>query len=599
MKILVRMVTVFAALLATASVSYAGNVSQSRSAKAAADFFASTSLRRPQLLQALSEDGGDKAEKVAYRAYNRDGGGFVVIAGNDVVEPVLAYSYEGSFPSEAEMPENMKWWFSMVARQIEAIPDGAEATEQIQARWADPANMTKAGGSALLYDTALWGQDDPFNNKCPMSGGERCLTGCVATAGAIIARYFQWPDRGEGTVPAREDGNPGAYFEEHSLGHTYDWDSMPTDLSGGYTDAQADAISTLLYDIGTMSKMQYGTSVSNAYQLNLLTAMKTYMKYDKGAYLANRDDYTDAQWTALLKQTLEECGPCVYSGQDVAGLGGHAFVVDGYDESGRFHFNWGWKGDRNCYCYVSYLKPEGSRYDFTDTQNLIVNLVPDRTGTSTGHDNIIFYGATLNGIACYGISSSTDTYRQNEQFTLSAGWLEPTGIAFNGNFYFALYDKDGNFKQDISSARKMSISFGSVNRIRDIKCNITAEISPGDRIRLRYKGQYNAGIVEVGEGCVTEIVVMEERPSDPAANVTPVQIAETTSLTYNRSNGQFTITLHYPANWSVTDSGGTVVSSGVAAEGGSVTINTSSLSSGVYTISLGSLDNPFLFSFTK
>ena len=182
---------------------------------------------------------------------------------------------------------------------------------------------------------------------------------------------------------------------------------------------------------------------------------------------------------------------------------------------------------------------------------------------------------------------------------MNAGWLEPTGTAFNGSFYFALYDKDGNFKQDISSANKMSISFGSANRIRDIKCKITTEISPGDRIKLRYVGQYNSGIVEVGVGCVTEIIVMEEAPEDPAANVTPAQIAETTSLSYNRSSGQFTVTLQYPANWSVTDSDGTVVSSGVAANGGSVTINTSSLSSGVYTISLGSLNNPFTFSFTK
>lgn len=594
-----RMVTAFAALLLTAFVSYAGNVPEDRSAKAAADFFAATSLRRSQVSLSLSETGSRKSAAVAYRAYNRYGGGFVVIAGNDAVEPVLAYSNEGSFPSEAEMPDNMKWWFSMLARQIEAIPEGAEATEEIKARWENPANAPKSGAASLLYDTALWDQDEPYNNKCPMSGGERCITGCIATAGAIVARYFQWPDRGEGTVPARANNSSGAYFEAHTLGYEYDWNNMP--LSGGYTAAQADAISTLLYDMGTLAKMKYGTisTGSNADPRDLLVGMKTYMKYNKGAYIAKRDDYTDAQWTALLKQTLEDCGPSVYSGQDVAGGGGHAFVVDGYDDSGRFHFNWGWSGSCNCYCYTSQLKPTDSPYDFTDIQELMVNLVPDRNGTSTGYDNFRFNGGTHNGISCYGISSSIDTYRIDEQFTMDAGWLEPTGTAFNGSFYFALYDKDGNFKQDISSAKKMSISFGSANRIRDIKCKITTEIFPGDRIKLRYVGQYNSGIVEVGVGCVTEIIVMEEAPEDPAANVTPAQIAETTSLSYNRSSGQFTVTLQYPANWSVTDSGGTVVSSGVAANGGSVTINTSSLSSGVYTISLGSLNNPFTFSFTK
>ena len=271
-------------------------------------------------------------------------------------------------------------------------------------------------------------------------------------------------------------------------------------------------------------------------------------------------------------------------------------MVDGYDESDRFHFNWGWDGERNCYCYIPQLKPDGSKYDFTDSQELIVNLVPDRTASSTGYDYLRFYGATLSGRSYYGISSSTDDYKQNVQFSLSAGWLEPTGNDFNGRVFFALYDKDGNFKQDISSGLDLSISFGVIRSFNSVSCKITTTIEPGDRIKLRFEGQYNEGIVEVGVGCVTEIIVMEE---DPAANVTPEQISNTTSLSYNRSNGQFTIILQYPANWSVTSSGGTVVSSGVAADGGSVTINTSSLSSGIYTISLGSRDNPFKFSFTK
>ena len=596
---LFRVVTALAALLVTALVSYAGNVSQVRSAQAAADFFAASSQKRPRILLSLSESGSENSATVAYRAYNREGGGFVVIAGNDVVEPILAYSSEGSFPSEDEMPDNMKWWFGMLARQIEAIPDGAEATEQIKARWADPANAARSGAAALLYDTALWDQDKPYNNKCPMSGNTRCITGCVATAGAIVSRYFQWPDHGEGTVPARGDDNTGAYFAEHTLGHEYDWANMPADLSGGYTEAQAEAISTLIYDMGTIAKMQYGTKLSSAYSSDLLSGMKTYMKFNKGAYLAHRDDYSDEQWIVLMKKNLQECGPSVYSGQDVAGQGGHSFVVDGYDESDRFHFNWGWGGDCNCYCFIPQLKPTGSRYEFSNSQELMVNLVPDRTGTSTGYDNIKFYEGTLSGHYCNGISSSTESYKQNVQFYLSAGWLEPTGNAFSGNFYFALYDKFGNFKQDISSALRYSITFGFVNRINSASCKITTTIEPGDRIKLRYEGQYNAGIVEVGAGCVTEIIVMEEVPDDPAANVSPEQIANTTSLSYNRSNGQFTIILQYPANWSVTSSGGTVVSSGVAADGGSVTIDTSSLSSGVYTISLGSLEHPFKFSFTK
>ena len=39
--------------------------------------------------------------------------------------------------------------------------------------------------------------------------------------------------------------------------------------------------------------------------------------------------------------------PVLYTGNTESG--GHAFVCDGYDESGLFHINWGWGGSGDGY----------------------------------------------------------------------------------------------------------------------------------------------------------------------------------------------------------------------------------------------------------
>ena len=54
----------------------------------------------------------------AYYVFNIDGGGWVVIAGDDRAKEVLAYGTEGSIDMNA-MPENMKGYLNMLKGQIE------------------------------------------------------------------------------------------------------------------------------------------------------------------------------------------------------------------------------------------------------------------------------------------------------------------------------------------------------------------------------------------------------------------------------------------------------------------------------------------------
>lgn len=76
----------------------------------------------------------------------------------------------------------------------------------------------------------------------------------------------------------------------------------------------------------------------------------------------------------MLYQQLSQKLPLIYSGCSAYGLG-HAFVCDGYDGNGYFHFNWGWSGSYDGYFALHYLVPDGVG-TYSCSQSAILNLHP-------------------------------------------------------------------------------------------------------------------------------------------------------------------------------------------------------------------------------
>ena len=66
-----------------------------------------------------------------------DNKGFVIVAGDDRVTPVLGYSHTNGFSAD-DMPPNLKWWLGEYARQIEfAIENDIEPTAEVRRQWAE------------------------------------------------------------------------------------------------------------------------------------------------------------------------------------------------------------------------------------------------------------------------------------------------------------------------------------------------------------------------------------------------------------------------------------------------------------------------------
>ena len=202
------------------------------------------------------------ADVADYFVFNVPGdGGFVIVAGDDRVRPVLGYSDAGNFDPD-NLPENLRAWLAGYQKQIAWANDkGIEATPAISAEWNHYVNGTalRSVGSGALLETANWGQNEPYNRMTPEISGRHAVTGCVATAMGIVMKFHKYPTKAVNPPEYNYysvDGRYGGYQLDYSGG--YDWDNMLPAYSGvSYTDTQADAVAKLLYHCGANVEMKY------------------------------------------------------------------------------------------------------------------------------------------------------------------------------------------------------------------------------------------------------------------------------------------------------------------------------------------------------
>jgi len=307
--------------------------------------------------------------------------GFVVVAGDDIVAPILGYSIEGWF-SLSNIPPATASWLGNYEEQIKnAVAQKLMATPEIESAWNEYSSAGGGSSHSGKGDKAVepliklyWNQEPYYNKKCPkiIRNGKDTLqtvTGCVATAMAMVMKYHNYPKVGTGSYSYGTDscGTLSANFGET----WYKWDLMPDSLGKNSPDSIKDAVAILMRHCGIAAEMGYGVEVSGAWEISegsdrhcAENALKTYFGYDPSLRGLSRLSYTDAEWTGLLNEDLDAGLPLLYAAWDVRPIvgGGHAFICDGYDNNGLYHFNWGWGGQSNGYFQINALNPGSSMY---------------------------------------------------------------------------------------------------------------------------------------------------------------------------------------------------------------------------------------------
>ena len=337
---------------------------------------------------------------------NEEGKGFVIIAADDCVKPILGYSYDNNFAAE-NLPPNLKGWLDCYAEQIRMVVEmRAIATDEIRADWDC---LRRGKNLPIRSETQVypliatkWDQSPYYNALCPYDYTyyEQTVTGCVATAMAQIMKYWSYPEQGFGSHSYIPQYHPeyGTQYADFSS-TTYLWSSMPNNVTGPNT-----AVATIMYHCGVSVDMNYDVSSnggSGAFVLDLglnrpcaENALKTYFDYKGTLHGEIKENYSDSQWIALLKNELNNARPILYAG---FGTGGHAFVCDGYDSYDCFHFNWGWSGagqgtNNDAYYYINSLIPEGTSFNFSSNQQALIGIEPNNT---TYNFDLVYYSTPV------------------------------------------------------------------------------------------------------------------------------------------------------------------------------------------------------------
>lgn len=324
-------------------------------------------------------------EGTAFYIYNYAQSAYVIVSGDDRMKPVLGYSDNGSFITE-NLPVNILGWLELYNAAYAQLGN-------VKKTVTEPKLLTKTSFPASvspLLGNICWDQSEPYNNTCPLYKGERCVTGCVATAMAMILKYHEYPVKGKGTHSYKTSSGIEYSFDYGNT--TFDWDNMLPQYEGNYTTTQANAVAQLMSACGIAVDMEYSPSASGAYSHQVGQALIDYFGYDGNLGLVYRQYFASAEWMNLIKSEINEKRPIYYFGS--SDDGGHAFVFDGYNEEDMVHVNWGWSGMNNGYFEVASLNPDspgiggGSNLGggFTRGQGMYLGIQPPTTSSNfTSH----------------------------------------------------------------------------------------------------------------------------------------------------------------------------------------------------------------------
>lgn len=368
-------------MAAAAPLVEAKSINAADADRIAAGFMSARNIARPAKMQPLVKPDIRAGAKNPYYIYNSPGGGYVIVSGDDRFGDILGYSDSGVLDFN-NMPEGLNDMLELYSIAFERL---GTSTYNESPSFASPKAMVEP-----LLGEINWGQDAPFNTQTPISTGTtHFYTGCVACAATQIMKYYNYPAQGYGSKTYTDPLSKKTLSADFSQS-VYDWENMPAAVPENPTQQQIDAYSKLASDFGIAVEMQFEASGSGTYDMLVPYALREYFGYDASVRGHQRAYYPTDEWMNMIKTELDEGRPVFYGGSSDIGGGGHAFVIDGYDNNGFVHVNWGWYGRSNGYFKINHLDPEslgegGGAGGYNLNQDMVTGIRPAREGSKRDH----------------------------------------------------------------------------------------------------------------------------------------------------------------------------------------------------------------------
>jgi hypothetical protein len=369
----------------------------------------------------------DQSGNITYFVINLDPTGFVIVGGDDLIEPIIAFAPQGTFNPTSQNP-----LYDLLQRDVPARLNHIRVKESQTRRLGlkfIPAGRQRRARSKWLrlqqsypsaYDSSSSLNEVSDLRVAPlvqskwyqgMEGSTYCynyytpnhyLCGCVATALAQLMRYYSFPSTGVGKTyfDIKVDGFPESVslLGGDGVGGPYDWNNMVLDPDANTTDAQRQAIGALTYDAGITVHTEYSFSGSGANNRYVTSALTGTFGYANAKYAFNSgSNIPSNELITMINPNLDATFPVILGITD--GTAGHEILVDGYGYTSAtlyHHLNLGYGGLDDAWYNLPTINT--TYYDFTAIPDCIYNIFPQGTGEIISGRVMDASGVPLSGV---------------------------------------------------------------------------------------------------------------------------------------------------------------------------------------------------------
>lgn len=318
----------------------------------------------------------NKENELSFYTINFKEGGWVLLSSDKRVNPILAYSENGSFkPEKAKSANGISFWMDKAYETINELQKKKQQSPKLKKLWEniqiggisnalpnarpmdepDCSNYTEFNEKILTFPFK-WRQGNPYNSSLHFIDCDgisfQVFAGCVPIAIAQVMRYHEFPNN-------------------------YNWANM---LATSATTTTANFILDIHNAIddrwwGEPSYKCDGTGVGSNKDKSLI------FTDDFGYSSANQSSFIGG----TVRVELNNDRPVILSGS--SSTGGHMWVTEGYqlytyhydDCTGTsiayYRMNWGW-GSTSDGFYSSSFDPSGNNGPYDSNQKMIYNIRP-------------------------------------------------------------------------------------------------------------------------------------------------------------------------------------------------------------------------------
>ena len=375
---------------------------------------------------------------VLYHVVYLDPEGFVIVAGDNLIEPIIGFAPHGQFDPSTQnplgalvsndLPNRHASVKGITAANAQGSPRAAKS------KWERLNRMDQAGpGVEPLGITAVsdvwvapltqtaWSQStDSSGNACynyytpPYAAGcaSNYFCGCTATAMAQLMRFWQYPVSSVGTnsFPIAVAAVPESrnLLGGDGLGGPYVWSDMVLAPSGSSTLAQRQAIGALCADAGVSVGMNYDAGGS-AGTLDGNGALVNTFGYANAVHGLNGNATIGSGLTGMVNPNLDAGCPVLLAIEGT--FSAHAIVCDGYGyhvSALYHHLNLGWAGSDTAWYNLPTI--DTSQGTFTSVYECVYNVWTNGTGEIISGRVTDSGGNPIPGVVVTATRSEGETY---------------------------------------------------------------------------------------------------------------------------------------------------------------------------------------------